>query len=104
MVLNDEDQRMSDKLVALWKSFIKTGKPSTNNVIWDPIRSASSRKYLNLNLKPVMEYSDETKTNIEFWDNLIPDLEQIKANNSNCRRNLPSIMSLFFTIIYLYSM
>ena len=84
IILNDEDQQMSDILLALWKSFVKTGNPSTNSITWDPIKSALSRKYLNLNLTPLMEYPNETRANMEFWDNLIPDLEQIRETTSNC--------------------
>ena len=104
MILNEKDERMSDIWLALWKSFVKTGIPSTTSITWDPIKSASSRKYLNLNLNSVMEYPIETKANMEFWDNLIPDLEKIRGKKSNYGRNAPSILSLFFTIVYLFLM
>ena len=64
--LNEEDQKMSQIILSLWKTFIKTGEPSTDKISWDPILDSKSRKYLNLNLNSSMEYSTEIKSNMKF--------------------------------------
>jgi len=35
--LEEEDQKMSDLFVELWKSFIKNGSPTAKTVAWEPI-------------------------------------------------------------------
>merc|ERR1711974_269883 len=41
--LNENDQSMSKILMSLWKSFIKHGNPSTDEIIWQPIISSTER-------------------------------------------------------------
>ena len=105
--LNDKDKQMSEIILPLWKSFVKTGKPSTATITWDPILVASSRKYLNLNLNPVMEYPDEIKTRMEFWDKIVAEIDyqkdQKSQNKSNCERNFLQHTLFMLVITYLFS-
>ena len=104
LVLNDQDKQMSDILLSLWKSFIKTGKPSTEKITWDPILGASSRQYLNLNLQPIMEYPDKIKQNMEFWDKIVTEVEnQKKRQENNAARKVPQNIIFICTIMHLFS-
>ena len=104
LVLNGQDKKMSDILLSLWKSFIKTGKPSTEKITWDPILGTSSRQYLNLNLKPFMEYPDEIKQNMEFWDKIVTEVDnQKKQKKNNSVRKFPQNIILMLTIMHLFS-
>ena len=103
--LNDNDKKMSEILLSLWKNFAKTGNPSTDKVIWDPIVDLPSRQYLNLNLNPVMEYPDEIKRNMEFWDKIVAEVDGMnEQKKSNCQRNFPQNILWILTIMYLLSM
>ena len=62
---------------------MKKGEPSTEEVIWDPILDASSRKYLNLNLNSSMEYSSRIKRNMRFFDEIGKTLEEPKFSELN---------------------
>merc|ERR1712038_1667627 len=48
--LNNADSSVSDTMIELWKNFIKTGNPSTTDLVWDPINDSApdgiDRKYL----------------------------------------------------------
>ena len=106
--LNKDDKKMSDILLSLWKAFIKTGKPSTGKIIWDPILDSTTRQYLNLNLNPSMEYPDEVKTNMKFWDKIVNNFVKEKKkerqkqskDQSNCICISPhNVVLMLFVII-----
>ena len=70
--LENEDKKMSDLLVELWKSFIKNGSPSAKDVTWEPIWDVNDRHYLNLSTHPIMEdLSGPYEKRMNFWDNLM---------------------------------
>jgi len=73
--LNDADARVSDTMVELWKQFIKTGNPSTEDIIWSPIRY-DGRKYLRLTYSEssFMEYPKEWQKRMEVWDEVMAEL------------------------------
>jgi carboxylesterase type B len=108
IVLNEDDKKMSNIILSLWKSFIKTGEPSTGKIIWDPILDSTSRQYLNLNLNSSMEYPDEIKSDMKFWDKIIIKLEEEKKkesmaqrqNKSNSNRTLPK--NVVFALIMIF--
>ena len=69
--LSNADKVQSSMLVKSWKNFIKTGNPSTEIVLWSPIKSTADRSYLNIKMSSSMEYSSDVATRMEFWDDLI---------------------------------
>ena len=69
--LNANDESMSKILMSLWKSFIKHGNPSTDDIVWQPIISSTEREYLHLNGTAQMEQSSELQDRMEFWDTLM---------------------------------
>ena len=69
--LSRTDNLQSTMLVTSWKNFVKTGDPSTNTVNWDPIKTLDDRRYLNIKLSSVMEYSSDVDTRMKLWDDLI---------------------------------
>ena len=69
--LNSDDEEMSGILMSLWKSFIKGGNPSTDNVVWEPIVSNDDRKYLCLNQSATMDGSSAIDDRMVFWDGLM---------------------------------
>ena len=77
-VLSESDEKMSSILLSLWKTFVKKGEPSTEEVIWDPILDASSRKYLDINLNSSMEYSNDIKVNMKFWEKIANNIDEPK--------------------------
>lgn len=82
--LNESDEEMSSILLSLWKIFVKKGEPSNEEVIWDPILDASSRKYLNINLNSSMEYSNDIKVNMKFWEKIANIIDEPKFLQLNC--------------------
>merc|ERR1712150_339551 len=83
LTLNEEDNQMSDIILSLWKTFIKTGKPSAGIINWDPILDLTSRQYLKLNLNSYMEYPDDIKNNMKFWDKIVANLNEKKESRQN---------------------
>merc|ERR1711894_693769 len=69
--LNEEDSEMSELLMSLWKNFIKNGDPSTSETKWEPIVDGFDRKYLHLNGSATMEDSEEIKSRMSFWDEMM---------------------------------
>ena len=102
--LNEEDQKMSQIILSLWKTFIKNGEPSTDKISWDPILDSKSRKYLNLNLNSSMEYSTEIKSNMKFWDKIVAGLyiKELKTENDSSHTVSNITMLIFVTAIQLY--
>jgi len=70
--LEEEDQKMSDLFIELWKSFIKNGSPTAKTVAWEPIWDINDRHYLNLSTNAFMEdLSGNYEERMNFWDNLM---------------------------------
>lgn len=69
--LNASDLDMSNTIMNLWTSFIKTGVPQTDDVAWERV-SESSNKYLVLNNTAYMEYDDQYRERMGFWRQLFP--------------------------------
>ena len=65
------DYRQSKILISLWKNFVKTGNPSTEDVEWDPITDIDTWSYLNIEVSSVMERSKDVTERMKFWDNLL---------------------------------
>ena len=82
-VFNEADEKMSSIILSLWKTFVKKGEPSTEEVIWDPILDSTSRKYLNLKLNATMEYSNDIKTNMKFWEQIGRSFKKPKSLELN---------------------
>ena len=69
--LNFMDYRQSKVLVALWKNFVKTGNPSTKDIVWEPIKDMETGAYLNIKTSSVMERSKDVEERMKFWDDLL---------------------------------
>ena len=69
--LNSADQEMSDIIISLWSSFIKNGTPQADGISWEKA-TASSQKYLVLNNTSYMDYSEQYRQRMEFWQELFP--------------------------------
>ena len=103
LTLNEEDNLMSDIILSLWKNFIKTGKPSKGIINWDPILDLTSRQYLKLNLNSYMEYPDDIKNNMKFWDKIVADLNEKKESRQNsCNQFIPNNILFVFIIFHIF--
>ena len=69
--LNDSDNEMSQILIDLWASFIKTGVPSADGLTWESA-SSDAHQYLVLNNTSYMDYSEEYKERMSFWRSIFP--------------------------------
>ena len=71
--LNPEDAEMSELLLSLWSSFIKTGVPASETVSepWEPVTFNNSR-YMVLDNVPFMDKSQDYVDRMEFWKQLFP--------------------------------
>ena len=82
--LNKADISVSNKLLELWKNFVKSGNASTLDVQWIPIQGASSRRYLRLTYaaSSYMEYSKEWEERMNIWDEVSKEIDR----NTNMTR------------------
>ena len=69
--LNDSDKEMSQILIDLWTSFIKTGVPDADGVTWESA-SSDSHQYLVLNNTSYMDYNEDYKEKMSFWRSIFP--------------------------------
>ena len=98
--LNDSDEKMSSIILSLWKTFVKKGEPSTEEVIWDPILDATSRKYLNLNLNSSMEYSSDIKRNMKFFVEIGKTFVEPKFSELNSCYNFVAPKALLALLLF----
>jgi carboxylesterase type B len=94
--LSHIDSLQSNMLVTSWKNFVKFGDPSTSTVKWDPIKSLDDRRYLNIKLSSVMEYSSDVDKRMKLWDGLI---NPNQINSGNVFRGIFGIYSLYYFIM-----
>jgi len=69
--LNEDDIAMSETILSIWSSFIKTGVPQTDDLVWDTV-SSEKREYLRLNNTSTMERSSDYDAKMKFWKELFP--------------------------------
>ena len=69
--LNEDDIAMSETILSIWSSFIKTGVPQSDDFVWDSV-SSERREYLRLNNTSRMERSDDYDAKMKFWKELFP--------------------------------
>lgn len=95
--LSKMDNLQSKLLIKLWKNFVKTGNPSTENIEWDPITDINNWAYLNIQTSSVMEHSVDVENRMKFWEDLLNP-------NSAPQRILGSgKMNILFIIVCLIS-
>jgi len=69
--LDTSDQAMSNIIIDLWTSFIKSGVPKIDGIEWEKA-SPTSHRYLVLNDTSYMDYSEQYTERMEFWQSLFP--------------------------------
>jgi len=70
--LNAADSEMSQQIIQLWTSFIKTGVPtSSSGVEWSAV-TASEQEYLVLDNEPYMARTDDYAAKMDFWQQIFP--------------------------------
>ena len=98
--LNFMDNRQSKLLISLWKNFVKTGNPSTEDVVWDPITDIDNWGYLNIETSSVMERSKDLEYRMKFWEDLLNvNSAPQQTLGSGLMNNLLITLALIFYII-----
>jgi len=70
--LNAADSKMSQLIIQLWTSFIKTGVPtSSSGVEWSAV-TESEQKYLVLDVEPYMARTEDYAAKMDFWQQIFP--------------------------------